>query len=99
MSMAKAGEFVEKFFNDDAFMLQAVKESGLEKYKNQGGEPSEKEQFEMMTRAAKILGYDMTPEEYAMASKAYFNQIGGWQSLRKVFHVATTFKRAAEPAA
>ncbi|MBQ7040856.1 hypothetical protein IJN73_02195 [Candidatus Saccharibacteria bacterium] len=95
MSIEKAGEFVEKFFTDDGFMVQAIKESGLDKYKKEtGSDPSEKEQFEMMTRAAKLLGYDMTPEEYATASRAYFNQIGGWQSLRKVFHIATAFKKA-----
>ena len=97
MSKEKAKEFVEKFFNDDDFMSKVIYESGMDQWRGKKGQEIEDgEQDKAITNAASKLGYEITPEEYKAASKEYTESIGGWQTIKKVFHLAKISKQVAK---
>ena len=97
MSKEKAKEFVEKFFNDDDFTFKVIYESGMDQWKGKKGQNTpDEEQDKAIVAAAAKLGYKITPEEYKAASKEYSEGIGGWQTIKKVFHIAKIGKRVSK---
>ena len=97
MTQAKAKEFVEKFFNDDDFTAKVIYESGMDQWKGKKGQDMpDEEQDKAITDAAGKLGYKITPEEYKAAAKEYSEGIGGWQTIKKVFHIAKIGKRVSK---
>ena len=97
MTQAKAKEFIEKFYNDDDFMAKVICESGMYQWQGKKGQEMEDgEQDKAITDAAGKLGYEITPEEYKAASKEYLENIGGWQTVKKIFHIAKTAKKIAK---
>ena len=95
MSKEKAEAFVEKFWNDDAFMEEVLVKSGAINWQGKKGEEkSDAEQNQAFANAAQELGYDITPDEYLAASKAYSDNLGGFNAIKKVFHMAKIAKKA-----
>ena len=97
MSKEKAKEFVEKFYNDDDFLFKVIYESGMDQWRGKKGQEMEdEEQNKAIIDAAGKLGYEITSEEFKAANKEYSEGIGGWQVVKKIFHVAKVGKKVAK---
>lgn len=95
--MEKAKEFVEKFFSDDDFMAKIIFESGMYTWSGEkGNHISDDEQNKAIAEAAKKNGYDITPEDYKVAMKEYFEGIGTMNTVKKVFHLAKIARKVAK---
>ena len=82
MSVAHAQSFVEKFFEDDEFLKQVISLRGFSKYENS----NENSENEKMVVVANKMGFIFNSEEYMQANKEYANNLGGWETMKKVFH-------------
>lgn len=80
MSKAKAEEFIEKFYTDDEFAYQVIKEGRL----YWRGDLDEEEDF---AKAAVKVGYDITEEECDDANDDYLEKIGGREAFKKIIHL------------
>lgn len=93
MTIENANEFVEKFFTDDDFMLEVLKASGYtaEKLRNETGGIEENAKIVL---GANKLGYGITLEEFENATKDYFEKLGGWKALNRLFQIGQAIKKA-----
>ena len=89
MSEAKAKEFIEKFYNDDEFLVDVLKKNE-DVFRDQDGEA---QTFKAFVIAGKSVGYDFTEEEGTAAQKAYFDSIGTWGAIKKTIHFARVAKK------
>ena len=97
MSKEQAKEFVEKFWNDDEFMRKVFIVSGAINWQGEAGRKmTDEEQNQAFIDAAKKFDYDITPEEYGEASKEYADNLGGFEAIKKVLHMAKVAKKARE---
>lgn len=90
MSMTHAQSFVEKFFEDDQFVKEVLLHRGFDETDSN----NEDAENERIVKAASEMGFKFSVEEYKEANKEYMNNIGGWETMRKIFHlikVATKF--------
>lgn len=85
MSQAKATEFIEKLFSDDAFIEEAVRKAGG--LKNAGKDNNE--DFIQMGHAT---GYDFTDAEFT-AAISDFAKGKGFAGFRRLLHVGRLMKK------
>ena len=83
MPVSHAQNFVENFFEDDEFLKEVLRHRGFERHENN----SEEAENERMAKIADKMGFKFDVEEYKMAIKEYANNLGGWESMKKVFHM------------
>lgn len=95
MSKAKAAEFIEKFFSDDAFVEEAVRKNGG---MYTGRNSSQAESNEEFVKMGKVTGYDFTAEEHEEALKEYFEGkgFGGFRRLIHAGRLATKVNKQIE---
>lgn len=87
MSKEQAEKFVEKTYNDDEFALQVLR-AGDFKPGGKDDEDTAGRGMENFVKAGQALGYDFTDAEIEAATKAYFESLGTWKSLKKFMHFA-----------
>lgn len=94
MSMESAKEFVDKFYGDDDFMIEVLKNGDtLAQITSQGKEQNTDAQSEEFVKAAKDFGYEFSAYEYDEALKAHMEKIGAWNAVKLVFHMGKIAKK------
>lgn len=90
--MEQAAAFVEKLYSDDNFLISAIKASGMNDVPK-GHKSTEEETNQMMVKAAKALGYDISTEEYSTALKAQTQKAGAWKAIKFVIRLTRLAKK------
>lgn len=93
MAIEHAKAFVNNFFEDGEFTKEVLKRRGFSR-NNRGG--SEEEENEKIVQVANQMGFKFDVEEYKEANKEYLNEIGGYETMKKLFHIIKTAARMAE---
>ena len=83
MSKEHAQSFVERFFEDDEFVKEVLVHRGFQKHEGN----DEEAENQRMVAAAWEMGFKFDVEEYKAANKEYLNELGGWETMRKIFHL------------
>lgn len=100
MSIEKAQAFVEKFYSDDEFMAEIIKESKMYRLaEKEADKISDEEQYKRIADAATKAGYDVTPEEFHNAQKEYADKLGAWKAMKTAFHMVKIAKKVSKEAA
>ena len=92
-SMSVAESFVEKLYNDDNFLVSVIKASGINDVPK-GHKTTETETNDMMAKAARELGYEISTEEYAAALKAQTQKVGAWKAIKFLIRLTRLAKKA-----
>lgn len=84
MAKESAMDFTKKVFEDDEFARKVFTKTWYMKMetKEEGTNADNKR----MVEAGKSMGYNFTLEEYEQASNDYIESIGGFKTLKVVFH-------------
>ena len=85
MAIEHAKAFVNNFFEDDEFTKTVIRKRGF----SRNEENSESMQNEKMVEVANEMGFNFDATEYIDACKEYMNELGGWESAKKVFHIVS----------
>ncbi len=91
--MSVAESFIEKLYNDDDFLISVIKASGINDVPK-GHKSTQMETDEMMAKAARELGYEISTEEYAAALKAQTQKVGAWKAIKFLIRLTRQAKKA-----
>ncbi len=92
-NMSIAESFVERLYNDDNFLISVIKASGINDVPK-GHKSTQMETDEMMAKAARELGYEISTEEYAAALKAQTQKVGAWKAIKFLIRLTRLAKKA-----
>ena len=91
--MSIAESFVERLYNDDNFLVSVIKASGISDVPK-GHKTTQAETDEMMAKAARELGYEISTEEYSVALKTQTQKVGAWKAIKFLFRLTRLAKKA-----